>query len=210
MVLADIKVMVFYYSYGILLWLWDSIIKEETEMIYAFFAEGLEEIEGLAVVDVLRRAGIETEIVSITGNRQVTGSHNITIQADKCIQDVDIDRADVIFLPGGMPGTLNLAGCEELMKAVQHFYESGKRLAAICAAPSILGNLGILKGKKATCYPGFEDKLLGAEYCSDKVVTDGTITTAKGMGAAIELGLELIRILQGEEAAEKMKNSIIF
>lgn len=179
-------------------------------MVYAFFAEGLEEIEGLAVVDVLRRAGIPTEIISITNQREVTGSHNITIQADKCIHEINIDEAEILFLPGGIPGTPNLAACQLLMEAVKRFDENGKRLAAICAAPSILGEMGILRGKKATCYPGFEGKLQGAECVMDKVVTDGNITTAKGMGAAIELGLELIRILQGEDAAESMKEKIIF
>lgn len=179
-------------------------------MVYAFFADGMEEIEGLAVVDVLRRAGIETQMISITDKREVTGSHNITCYTDECIQNIDIDKADVLFLPGGMPGTLKLAACQPLMEAVQQFYDNGKRLAAICAAPSILGELGILQGKKATCYPGFEDKLKGAEYLTDKVVTDGTVTTGRGMGAAIELGLELVRILKGETAAEELKEKIIF
>ena len=179
-------------------------------MVYAFFAEGLEEIEGLAVVDILRRAGIPTEIVSITNQREVTGSHNITIQADKCIHEINIDEAEILFLPGGIPGTPNLAACQPLMEAVKRFDEKGKYLAAVCAAPTIYGEMGLLEGKKATCYPGFEGKLQGAECVTDKVVTDGNITTAKGMGAAVELGLELIRILQGEDAAESMKEKIIF
>lgn len=179
-------------------------------MVYAFFADGLEEIEGLAVVDVLRRAGIQTKIVSITDKRAVTGSHGITVMADDCMSEIDIDEAELLFLPGGIPGTPNLAGCQVLMEALQRFYKNGKRLAAICAAPSILGDLGILEGKKATCYPGFEERLKGATCVADKVVTDGTVTTAKGMGAAIELGLELIRLMQGDAAAESMKEKIIY
>lgn len=178
--------------------------------VYAFFADGFEEIEGLTVVDLLRRAEIEIETVSITDKTEVTSSHNITVKTDKIFSEINIEKADVLFLPGGVPGTPNLAAHEGLVQALKAFNQSGKRIAAICAAPSILGELGMLHGKKATCYPGYEDKLLGAEYVREKAVTDGNITTARGMGAAIDFGLELIRILVSREKADEIAEAIQF
>lgn len=177
-------------------------------LVYAFIANGTEEVELLTVVDLLRRADIDTKIVSITEDYEVTGSHKIVIKADMLVKDVDFEAGDMIFLPGGMPGTLNLASCEILMKNVVEYNEKGKRLAAVCAAPSIFGELGLLEGKAASCYPGFEDKLKGAVYKREKAVTDGNITTGRGMGGCIELGLELISLLKGEEAAKDMAEKI--
>lgn len=176
--------------------------------IYTFLADGLEEIECLAVVDLLRRANIEVCMVSMQENLMVTGAHNISIQADALFEDIAVDDADLLFLPGGMPGTAHLAEHEGLKNALLSFAEQGKRIAAICAAPSILGELGILKEKKAVCFPGFESKLFNAYICEDKVVTDSNITTAKGMGCALDLGLELIRLFLGEEAMQVMKKNI--
>lgn len=178
-------------------------------LVYAFFTEGFEEIEGLTVVDLLRRADIEIETVSITDKYEVTGSHNITIKTDKIFSEIDIDKADMLFLPGG-PGTPNLAAHEGVIQALRNFNEKGKNIAAICAAPSVPGQLGMLKGKKATCYPGYEDKLLGAEYVREKAVTDGNITTARGMGTSIDFGLELIRILADKEKADEIADKIQF
>lgn len=179
-------------------------------LVYAFFADGFEEIEGLTIVDLLRRTDIEIEIVSITDKREVTGAHNIIIQTDKIFNEIDIDRADVLFLPGGVPGTPNLAAHEGLIQALKKFNDNGKRIAAICAAPSILGELEMLNGKRATCYPGYEDKLTGAKYVRDKAVTDGNITTARGMGTSIELGLELISLLISKEKADEIAEKIQF
>lgn len=176
--------------------------------VLAFLANGLEEVECLAVVDVLRRAGIETKLVSVSEEKEVAGAHQIVITCDTVIGEADFDSADVIFLPGGMPGTINLAACEPLKKQILAFAKQGKRLAAICAAPSVYGGLGLLQGKKATCYPGWEEKLIGAEVTGEKVVTDGTITTAKGVGAALDLGLELVRILTDEKTSVDLKKSI--
>ena len=176
--------------------------------VYAFMANGLEEIECLAVVDILRRAGIECETVSITEEREVIGSHRIRIISDKCWKEIAIGEDDVLFLPGGMPGTKYLGEFAPLCDALKKHVAAGGRLAAICAAPSVLGDLGILVGKKATCYPGFEEHLAGAVYVSDGVVTDGNVTTARGMGFAIDLGLELVRLLNGEEQAGKLKAAI--
>lgn len=177
-------------------------------MIYAFLANGLEEVECLAVVDILRRAKEEVKLVSITGAYEVTGSHQITIRADALIEEVAFEEADLLFLPGGMPGTIHLGECELLCSWLQKFAAEGKRLAAICAAPSVLGQLGLLKGKKATCYPGFEEQLTGADVRSDGVVTDGLVTTAKGLGVALALGLELVKLLQGAETSDAIRASI--
>ena len=176
--------------------------------VYAFLAPGLEEVECLATVDVLIRAGIKVELVSITDDLEVTGSHNLTVKADCMLNDVKWDEAQVLFLPGGMPGTKNLAECRELTEHLTEAFHAGKRLAAICAAPSVLGGLGLLKGKKATCYPGFENQLLGAEYQTAGIVTDGQVTTARGLGYALDLGLELAGILLDDETAKGIKASI--
>lgn len=176
--------------------------------VLAFLADGLEEIECLAVVDVLRRAGIETVMVSVAGGKEITGAHGIRIICDELISEADFSSADVLFLPGGLPGTRYLSECSVLTEQLAAFAEQGKRLAAICAAPSVLGQLGLLQGKRATCFPGWEHALTGAVCTGEKVVTDGLITTAKGMGAALDLGLELVRLLIDEETALQLKQTI--
>ena len=178
------------------------------KQVYAFLAEGLEEVECLAAVDVMRRAGLEVLLVSISDTLEVTGSHHITIKADALMKDIDFDEADVLFLPGGMPGTLHLKNCQPLCQALLQFHKEEKRIAAICAAPSVLGELGILKGRQATCYPGFEEVLAGAFYTSQGVITDGHITTARGLGYALDLGLEITALLLGEEKAAEIKKAI--
>ena len=176
--------------------------------VYAFMADGLEEIECLAVVDILRRAGVEIETVSITGDDWITGSHGIRIITDKLWREIEIGGDEVLFLPGGMPGTKYLGEFAPLCEALKKHAAAGGRMAAICAAPSVLGDLGLLQGKKATCYPGFEERLTGAAYVSDGVVTDGNVTTARGMGFAIDLGLELVRLLKSEDEAGNLKAEI--
>ena len=150
--------------------------------VYAFLADGLEEVECLAVVDVLRRSGVEVTLVSVTGDRKVTGSHGIELGTDALFEDVNPDVADVLFLPGGMPGTNNLKAHMGLRAAVECANKQGRRIAAICAAPTVLGAAGLLRGKKAACYPGCEDGLTGAEVLTDRVVVDGNITTSRGVG----------------------------
>ena len=176
--------------------------------VYAFLADGLEEVECLAVVDVLRRSGVEVTLVSVTGDRKVAGSHGIELGTDAVFEDVNPDVADVLFLPGGMPGTNNLKAHMGLRAAVECANKQGRRIAAICAAPSILGSMGLLKGRTATCYPGFEDQLTGVSYTSQGVVTDGNITTGRGLGFALDMGLELIRLLQGPQQAQKIAAAI--
>ncbi|MBE5939784.1 MAG: DJ-1/PfpI family protein [Lachnospiraceae bacterium] len=176
--------------------------------VCAFLAEGYEEVEALAVVDVLRRAGVDVKIVSITGEYLVKSSRGVTIKADVLFDDMNYDDVDALFMPGGLPGADNLYGFEPLRKLITEFNDKGKRLAAVCAAPSIYGRMGLLEGKKATCYPGFEDKLLGANCVKDRVVTDGNITTSRGMGTSVELGLELVRVLIGEDVMNEQARKI--
>ncbi len=179
--------------------------------VYAMIADGTEEVECLAVVDVLRRAGIDTPIVSVGGN-QITGSHGIKITADLTANNAEFTSCDMIFLPGGMPGATNLASCASLMRGIADALNSGKRVAAICASPAVvLGENGFLRGKKAICYPGFENGLNGAEVMRGaRVVTDGNITTARGPGCSLELGLELAALLAGKSKAEQIKAAMQF
>ena len=177
--------------------------------VYAFMADGLEEVECLTVVDLLRRVGVETVLTSINGKEIVTGAHGIRIIADAKIEDIQESKEDLLFLPGGMPGTKHLADCKLLVeKLLQHDAEGG-RIAAICAAPTVLGSLGLLKGKHAVCYPGMEDGLTGAVKGTDRAITDGNITTSRGVGTAIELGLELIRILVDPETSDSLRTGIV-
>lgn len=180
-------------------------------MIYLFLAKGFEEIEALAPVDLLRRAGKSVATVAVGSGREVVGAHGIAVTADMTIDEItDGEDAEMLILPGGMPGTKNLAACERLSELLVSAANDGKTyIAAICAAPSVLGELGILKGKKATCYPGFEAYLEGAIISDERVVADGRILTAAGMGVAVEFGLAAVRMLCGEEEAERLRNSVI-
>ena len=175
-----------------------------------FFGTGYEEIEALTVVDILRRAGVETTMVSVMGERNVVSSHNVKVEMDALINEVDFEKLDVIVLPGGMPGTKNLEACEALMEQVDAFVSQDKIVAAVCAAPSILGHRGLLRGKKACSYPTFESHLDGAQVLQEPAVSDGNIITGRGMGAAIPFGLAILEKLQGQEAAQKMAETIVF
>ena len=179
--------------------------------VYVFLATGFEEIEALTPVDILRRAGITVDVVSVTGSEIVTGARGINVKADVLFENMDKDAADVLVLPGGMPGTLNLHAYKPLMELVDKYNSAGKRIAAICAAPTIFGKEGLLKGKKATCYPGMEKDLLGADVQKESVVTDGNITTSRGMGTALDFSLELLKLLSGSsEKAEKMAEAVVY
>ena len=175
-----------------------------------FIADGCEEVEALTVVDIVRRAKLEIDMISINGTKQVTSSRNVTFMTDTTKEEADFSAYDGIILPGGMPGTVHLGEDDTVSQVIREFAKEGKLVAAICAAPSILGHLGILNGKKATAFPGFEKDLTGAEVLTApvKVVTDGNITTARGMGASIELGLELVRLLISEEKAQEIGQSV--
>lgn len=175
-----------------------------------FFGTGYEEIEALTVVDILRRAEVETVMVSVNGERSVTGSHSISVAMDAVLCEVEFGSLDVIVLPGGMPGTTNLEACEALMEQVDAFVAQDKIVAAICAAPSILGHRGFLKGRKACSFPNFESHLEGAEVMDRPAVIDGNIVTGRGMGAAVPFALAILEKLQGKEAAEKMAENIMY
>lgn len=175
-----------------------------------FMADGCEEIEGLTVVDIARRAGIEIDMISITGKAEVTSSHKVTFQTEITKEQADFSRYDGIVLPGGMPGTLNLGADDTVNEVIKKYAEEGKMVAAICAAPSVLGQAGLLEGKKATCHPGFEDKLTGATFLEDAVVRDGNIITSRGMGTAIPFALEIVRYFMDEETVDKVKAGLVY
>ena len=177
-------------------------------MVYIFLAEGFEEIEALAPLDLLRRAGVEVKTVGV-GSKTVVGSHSIPVVADMLDSELCDNSPEMVILPGGMPGTLNLNASEVVHSAIRSATESGAYVCAICAAPLILGRLGLLSGKEAICYPGFEDELVGATISENTVAIDGKIITAKGMGAAIDFGLTLVSILKGNEVAENLRKSTI-
>lgn len=173
------------------------------------FAEGFEEIEALAVVDILRRASIPTIMVSVTGQLAVTGSHQIRVYCDKLFEEVDYESIDMLILPGGMPGASHLQQHEGLNKQILRFNAEKKKLAAICAAPMVLGKLGVLDGKKAICFPGFEQHLQGVQLQSQEVVVDRHIVTAKGAGVAIDFAFELVEALKGKEFADDLAAKMI-
>ena len=180
-------------------------------MIYVYLAEGFEEVEALFPLDLFRRAGLDAKTVSITESPLVTGSHGITVRADITVNDSDYapKNTELIMLPGGMPGTTNLDASALVHEALDYAYQNGVFIAAICAAPSVLGKKGFLSGKKATCYPGFEKYLSGSIQTKDKFVRDGNIITAAGAGVALDFGLTIIETLCGKEKAEGIKNAIL-
>lgn len=176
-------------------------------MIYVFLAEGFEEIEALTPVDILRRAELEVKTVGV-GGKTVTGSHGITVTADIEEKDITTDDMDMMILPGGMPGTLNLEKSPIVTACAEYCARNSIYLAAICAAPSILGHMGILNGREAICFPGFEGELKGAVLSNKPVCVDGTVITAKGMGVATQFGLKLAELMAGPEAASKIHAAI--
>lgn len=178
--------------------------------VYVFLADGFEEIEGLTVVDILRRARIDTAMVSVTGRRVVTGSHGIEIGADLLFEEMDYEAGAAFVLPGGMPGTKCLAAHEGLAKVLKDAAAQGKLVAAICAAPSVLGGLGILKGHTAVCYPGFEEKLEGAQVTQEPVEVSGNVITSRGMGTAIPFALALTARLTDSKTADDLAKGIIW
>ena len=179
-------------------------------MIYVHLADGFEEIEAITVTDVLRRAGAEVCTVSVSDKLEVKGTHEIEVKADIPFDKADYESCEMIVLPGGMPGTLNLRKHEGVNRILHQFDEEGKLVAAICAAPSVLGQAGLLKGRKATCYPGFEEKLTGAVTSTEPVVRDGNIITSRGMGTAIPFALSLTAYFQGQKKADEIGASIIW
>ncbi len=176
-------------------------------MVYIFLADGFEEIEALAPLDIMRRANIDVLTVGVTGE-YVTGAHNITVKADIAPEDVQYENLECVVLPGGLPGTTNLEKDEKVQNAIDYANENNKLICAICAAPSILGHKGLLNGKEATCYPGFEDSFDGGIYVKESVVKSQNIITANGMGSAYKFGFEITAALTSREIADKIKTQI--
>ena len=175
-----------------------------------FMADGCEEIEGLTVVDVVRRTKMEIVMLSITGKKEVTSSHGVTFLADALAEETGYEDLDGIVLPGGMPGTMHLLENETVNAVIRKFAEEGKLVAAICAAPSVLGAAGLLEGKHATCHPGFEEKLTGASTSEDEVVVDGNIITSRGMGTAIPFAFEIVRYFTDDETVEHVRQGLVY
>lgn len=177
-------------------------------MFYMFLAEGFEEVEALSPLDLLRRAGIEVRTVGI-GGRLIRGSHGIGIEADMTDAEYTGAGLEGVILPGGMPGTRNLDASETVDAALRAAFDGGKYICAICAAPSVPGRRGMLAGRRAVCFPGFEDTLKGALHTGARVERDGMTVTAVGMGAAVEFGLEIVAAVKGEAAAKKLASSVL-
>ncbi len=176
-------------------------------MVYLFLANGFEEIEALAPLDLLRRAGIEVTTVGV-GGEMIRGSHGIVVQADMPDTMYMDTKPEMIILPGGMPGSKNLDESRIVDSAIKSAVRNDAYIAAICAAPFILGKRGLLEGKKAICYPGFEKELTGAHICAEKVVRDGKFITAAGMGVAVDFGLKLVEVMKDTATAEALRATI--
>lgn len=178
-------------------------------LVYIFLADGFEEVEGLTSVDLLRRSGAEVKTVSIMGNQSVTGSHGICVMADLMFDQIE-EPADMLVLPGGLPGTDYLKEHEGLASLLREYNEKKQWIGAICAAPGVFGKLGFLEERRATSYPGCLDEYSVGEYCEDAVVVDGHIITSRGVGTAIDFALMLIEILSGKKEAVKIADSILY
>lgn len=179
-------------------------------MVYAFLANGFEDIEALAPVDILRRGGVKVKTVSCTGSDYVESAHGVTMKADVKIEEADFADADLLFLPGGLPGATNLNDHPLVRQALTEQDKQSRRIAAICAAPLVLGGLGLLKGRRATCYPGFEKYLDGATYTAELFTIDGHITTGRGPAAAFPFGYALLEQLGGKAEAEALREGMIY
>jgi len=177
--------------------------------IYLHLADGFEEIEAVTVVDVLRRANLNIETVSITGKKEVIGKHNITIIADRLFEETDYNLGTMIVLPGGMPGTEHLEEHAGLLEQIKIYEQKDKWIAAICAAPKILGNLGMLNNRTATCYPDYEDELTGANFSSEPVVQSGRIITSRGPGTALLFALKIVEILVCIGKANRVREDML-
>lgn len=179
-------------------------------MIYQFLATGFEDIEALAPLDIVRRAGLDMATVSITGDKVVYSAHGVGVVADMLLDEIDAGSADMLVLPGGLPGSTNLDECEPLRRIILAHHAAGKPLAAICAAPMVYGHLGILEGVRATCYPGVEEHLHGA-VCTDEIVCrDGNIITGRGPGAAMAFGYAIAGYFLGEEAVAPLREGMMY
>ncbi|MCD7850650.1 MAG: DJ-1/PfpI family protein [Parabacteroides sp.] len=174
-----------------------------------FLANGFEEMEALGTVDILRRGGIEVTAVSITADLVVTGAHNVPVTADKTLDNIVLNEADALILPGGMPGASNLNSSEPLKEALLQQYREGRIVAAICAAPMVLGGLGLLKDRNATCYPGFEPKLIGANVTGEAVEISDNVITGRGPGLVMNFALALVAAIKNDAVAEEVAAGLL-
>ena len=181
-----------------------------SKKVYIFLADGFEDIEGLTVVDLMRRAGITITTVSIKNTKQITTSHGIPMLTDTTFHETDFSDADMLVLPGGQPGTTHLGAFEPLTGLVKNFYDNGGKIAAICAAPTVFAEIGLLHGKKATAYPACMEGLGDAVKSEENVVIDGNITTSRGLGTAVDFALSLISQLLGQEKADQIAESVVY
>ena len=178
--------------------------------VYEFLANGTEEVEALITVDILRRGGVDIKMVSTTSSEYIESSHGIVIKCDQMIEDSDFSDADMLLLPGGQPGTTNLLNHEGVRNAISAHYAAGKKIGAICAAPMILGDLGILKGKKATCFPGCENGMIGAEYTRELYTIDGNIITGEGPAATFPYAYAILEMFVDKQTVENIKEGMRF
>ena len=177
--------------------------------VYVFCADGFEEVEGLTAVDLLRRAGVSVTMVSIMGRTKITGARNISVNTDILIEDIK-EEADMLVLPGGMPGTINLGESDAVRKAILAMNDAGKIVAAVCAAPGVLGKYGLLEGKTACSFPQHEKNLIGATVVREPVVVDGNIVTSRGLGTTMDFGLKLLELLEGKEKSDEIAHKTVY
>lgn len=178
--------------------------------VYEFLANGFEEVEGLGPVDILRRGGVEIKTVSVTGSEFVETSHGVTVKADLLFENADLSDADLLMIPGGMPGATNLNSHEGVRKALLAQNAAGRKIGAICAGPMVLGSLGLLKGKRATCYPGFEKYMEGAEYTRELFTVDGNIITGEGPAATFPYSYKILSMFVGEEKTRQLQEGMMY
>lgn len=178
--------------------------------VFVFLADGFEEVEGLAVVDLLRRAGIETTMISVSDTVEILGAHGIVVSADKVFDEVGFEDVDMLILPGGTTGVKNLKKHEELCELLKTFHNNEKMIGAICAAPTLLNKLGILDGKTATCYKSLAEELTNANYVNQKVVVDGNVITSQGFGTSIDFGLAIVEHFCGRDAMLSLKDTVMY
>ena len=177
--------------------------------VFIFLADGFEEIEAIAPIDILRRAELDLVTVSISDSKLVEGAHGVKVEADQLFTETSFGENDYYVLPGGYDGMLNLSAHQGVNELLKKQHSEGKKLAAICASPSVLGKLGILEGKEAICYPGFEGNLTGATISKNSVVEDGNVITGKGPGVAVQFALKIVESLKGKETASQVSDSLM-
>ncbi len=181
-----------------------------SKKVCVFLADGFEEIEGLTVVDLLRRAGATVTCASIMGDKMIHGAHGIDVMADALFDEVDYEEQDMVVLPGGLPGTTYLGQHEGVCRVVREFNSQGKYIAAICAAPTVFGNLGLLENRPATCYPSMGADLKCGTYMTDSVVVSDYIITSRGLGTAIDFSLKMVELLYNKEKADDLGRAIVY